>query len=336
MLFIAIALFALFSVSQAELPPYRASLPNVVPRKVYEFLKKWEWGNYHVVFHASRKYYVMGDGGRRWLSSIGARPADLQEGDPKNGVEFLTMHRAMINFLRERFGSERVTNDIDGRTTFSAVLDGWRSDREVVEALRKKGGDVRRFEEGLRILNNFAAFESEDDFGNYLQTSMKLTGQVDPNDSAMRYYDRDSRAGAGVHNWLHGQFHDSTPLTVGDPETNLANNLFWRIHGWIEWKWTEYEKAHQRTRYEQRLFDRMMNRFNLEIQIHSDWSDLARASRAAQGTPIRRNVPQVPAPVKQSILPSMFSNHVRCRDLAPGTRTWECPQGRSTGRARRS
>lgn len=32
-----------------------ASIKNIVPKNVHEYLEKYQWGDYHIVFHMSRK-----------------------------------------------------------------------------------------------------------------------------------------------------------------------------------------------------------------------------------------------------------------------------------------
>src|SRR6185295_9681761 len=143
----------------------------------------------------------------------------------------------------------------------------------------KAGGDVEHFKQGLTKLNDFASFESEDDFGMYLQTTLHLSGEVDPNDSSIRFYDRDTRTGAGLHNWLHGQLQDaSSPIDVGNPQTNLSNIMFWRIHGWIEAKWQAFEQVHQRTPFETMTYQHQIERFQLHMQLHSDYSETQHAT----------------------------------------------------------
>jgi len=300
---------------------WRRGEEHIVPEKVYNYLDEHNWGQYHVVFHASRKWYLLGEGGRNWLRSLDDHGAQLQEGDPENGIEFLTMHRAMINHLSKRWGSEKVHNDPGGRKTFAEVLVGWETDADVIKALKEWGGDYRRFEAGLKITNDFDAFATEDEFGNYLQTTLKLSGQVDPNDSAKRFYDRDTRAGAGAHNWLHGQFMKrGSPISVGDPETNLKNIMFWRIHGWIENKWKEFEKHHKRTRHETRLFEKHLMRFNLHMQLHSDFPSRFKPEE----------IPSPPKPIANDMQRVIFHNNVDCRRLTDGTRSDKCPEGNRT------
>lgn len=219
-----------------------------------------------MVFHMSRKYYVMGQQGRNWLDRNSEKPAPYQEGDPNNGIEFLAMHRAMLEYLKERFGSTPITNDPEGFPTVGRALEGWKTDEECARGLERFGGDSDTFRRGLVNINNFAQFQSEDEFGNFMQTSMRLVGQVDPANPARRQYTYDRRPGSGVHNWLHGQLmDDSSPITVGDPRTNLPNILFWRIHGWIEAKWKQFEASRKRSDVEQSLYDGFMSQFRAHM-----------------------------------------------------------------------
>jgi hypothetical protein len=293
---------------------YDSKIKNIVPKAVHEYLEKYQWGDYHIVFHMSRKWFLLGDSGRGWLKRVGEASADLQEGDPGNGIEFLAMHRAMIQHLRDRWGTEVVAGDPDGRKTFSAVLDGWKTDADVIAGLEKVGGDVETFKAGLAKINNFSSFASEDDFGTFVQTSLRLTGEVDPTDSAKRFYSRETTAGAGFHNWLHGQFMDgSSPIDVGNPQTNLSNIMFWRIHGWIEAKWQAFERAHTRTAMEMQAYQQQIERFALHMQLHSDFSE----TQHATNRPSKSLVKQVQ--------PILFSNVPDCTRLARGTQTDNCP-----------
>ncbi len=293
---------------------WKANIANIIPKSVHEYLEKYQWGDYHIVFHMSRKWYLLGDQGRGWLKRVGESAADLQEGDPGNGLEFLAMHRAMISHLTDRWGNEAVSNDPDGRTKFKDVLKGWTTDAEVVAALTKAGGDVNAFKAGLAKINDFRSFTSEDEFGNFLQTTLRLSGEVDPEDSAIRSYSRDATKGAGNHNWLHGQFMDgASPIDVGNPQTNLSNIMFWRIHGWIEAKWKQFEAVHVRTPLEMMSYDQQLERFLLHMQLHSDFS----ATQHAVNRPSKALVQQVKGVI--------FSNTPDCTKLSDGTTTDNCP-----------
>ena len=293
---------------------WSSSIKNIVPKPVHEYLEKYQWGDYHIVFHMSRKWFLLGDPGRDWLKRVGESRPDLQEGDPGNGIEFLTMHRAMIEHLDARWGTEAVTTDPEGRATFSEVLRGYSTDAEMIAALEKRGGDVAKFKAALPKINDFASFASEDEFGNFLQTTLRLSGEVDPNNSATRFYSRDTTPGAGLHNWLHGQFQDAaSPIDVGNPQTNLSNIMFWRIHGWIEAKWQQFEAVHRRTPLEMMTFTQQMERFHLHMQLHSDFSETQHATNRPSKTLV------------QQVKPVLFSNDPDCARLAAGTTTSNCP-----------
>ena len=293
---------------------WSASIKNIVPKNVHAYLEKYQWGDYHIVFHMTRKWYLLGDSGRNWLKHVGEASADVQEGDPGNGLEFLAMHRAMILHLRDRWGTEPVTTDPDGRKTFGAVLDGWKTDDEVIKGLTKAHGDVATFKAALTKINNFASFATEDDFGLFLETTLRLSGEVDPNDSSIRGYNRDMTTGAGIHNWLHGQLQDgSSPIDVGNPQTNLSNIMFWRIHGWIEAKWEAFEKVHHRTPLEMDAYDQQLNRFELHMQLHSDYSTVHHATNRPSKALV------------QQFKGIIFSNEPDCALLSEGATTDNCP-----------
>jgi hypothetical protein len=66
---------------------------------------------------------------------------------------------------------------------------------------------------------------------------------------------------------LHGQLQDnSSPITVGDPRTNLPNILFWRIHGFIEWKWQQFEKSRSRPADQQRWYDQYAAKYKAHME----------------------------------------------------------------------
>jgi hypothetical protein len=262
--------------------PWNGATPWAFPQQVHEWLEKFNWGDFHLVFHMTRHYYTMDQDQRSYLDSEGEPPAPFMEGDPLNGVEFLAMHRSMMEYIRQRFGSVAVTTDPEGRKTINEVMDGWRTDADVENALRQvygsdtNGADqaVRTFHDGLANVNNFGQFKTEDDFGLFLQTAQRLDGTVNPNDPATRRYTTDGRTGAGVHNWLHGQFEDdNSPITVGNPRTNLPSILFWRIHGWIEAKWKAFEASRTRSADEEQVYEGFITLFRAHMVRMSEKSD---------------------------------------------------------------
>ncbi len=128
--------------------------------------------------------------------------------------------------LSQHFGHLPTPNDPDGRKTFKDVLQGWTRDEDVTRALIRQGGDAETFREGLDQVNDFEAFESEDDFGNYIQTATRPgtlpeSSMLMPDgEPAKRAFTFDQRPGAGVHNWLHGEFQEgrASPIDVGNAQ----------------------------------------------------------------------------------------------------------------------
>lgn len=257
-------------------PAWSDDIANIVPQEVHEYLQDYQWGTYHLIFHMSRRWFIAGQRTRDWLDSQHEQFADLQEGDPGSGLEFLAMHRAMIEHLRDKFGATELPSSIQdgaGFDTMGDVLTGWNTDEKMIEMIESKGGDVEAFRTSAAAVR--AAFDkSEDEFGLFLQTTLRLSRMVDDNNTEKRFYDQDETGGAGIHNSLHGTFSEyGSPIDVGDPGTNLSNQLFWGIHGWVEARWTEYEAQHTRTSQEQDEFDHQLERFRLHMQLHSDFHD---------------------------------------------------------------
>jgi ATP-dependent helicase YprA (DUF1998 family) len=53
---------------------------------------------------------------------------------------------------------------------------------------------------------------------------------------------------SGIHNYLHGRFtRASEDLDMGNPEVNIHNQRFWRLHGWIDRAWSVYRTASGRS-----------------------------------------------------------------------------------------
>ena len=289
-----------------------ARIKNIVPKNVHNYLEKYQWGDYHIMFHMTRRWYVIGTAGRSWLKRVGQAAADVQEGDPGNGLEFLAMHRAMIQHLRTRWGSEPVKNNEDGRKTFGAVLDGWKTDDDVIAHLEKVGGDVEGFKAMAAKINDFASFASEDEFGLFLETSFRLVSAT----ARTHKYRNDTTVGAGTHNWLHGQFTDpASPIDVGNPQTNLSNMRFWGIHGWIEAKWQAFEQFHQRTGPESAQYQAQLTRFLQHMQLHSDMLGATRSPHVTSH-PSRA--------LAQTLAPFLFDNGADCDNLEAGTEMDGC------------
>ncbi len=206
-----------------------AADPNAMPDEIIAYLAKNHWSHMHLDFHLARMWDVLGGETQQWAADQGIERAPLQEGEPTTGLEFLAMHRLMIDELRTMFPQ------------YADLFAGWKTPpTDPRDAETPLPGDATTpFDPSMltaidRIEN--AEFASDDDFALFLQTRRRPTAT---NPRALS-----TDRSAGMHNYLHNRFaDDASPITVGDPSVNLQNRVFWRIHGWVDAKWTAYRKA---------------------------------------------------------------------------------------------
>jgi len=205
-----------------------AADPLAMPKPILTFLRDNKWGDHHLEWHTIRQWDRLGPSDQDWAKKQGWARADIQEGAKGNGLEFLAMHRVMIRILTQKVPSSAQyftgwqTPPTDPKDKNDPCADGSAFDANKLKALDK-------------IQNHLADFKSDDDFGLFLETSLRPTSK----DANARSTDK----GAGIHNYLHNRFADSnSKIDIGDPSVNLQNKRFWRLHGWIESRWTELRK----------------------------------------------------------------------------------------------
>jgi hypothetical protein len=203
----------------------RSTDPDRMPSTIVGFEDRHNWGDHHLEWHMERRWDSVASNPQdlEWAQNKGWKKAQRQEGDKGNGLEFLIMHRAMMEVLRENFprnqdlfvGFDKIPTDPRDRTT--PCPSGKAFDPKMVKVLTKLDA----------IADNADDFADDDAFGLYIETSI---GQ--------------RKAGAGIHNYLHVRFSkEGSSIDVGDPTLNLKNRVFWRIHGFIDRKWSEFRKA---------------------------------------------------------------------------------------------
>lgn len=200
--------------------------PDAMPDEIRAYLAEHMWSRMHLDFHVARMWDVLGPDTQAWAREQGIARWKLQEGQPTTGLEFLAMHRLMIEELRAKFPQH------------AALFDGWEkppTGRDA-ESLPPNAGAFRPEMIAAidRLHDGLATFESDDELALFLQTSRRpdLEGGRDPDRSA------------GIHNYLHNRWMDpASPINVGDPSLNLQNRVFWNIHGWVDARWTAYRAA---------------------------------------------------------------------------------------------
>lgn len=197
-----------------------------MPKAIKKYENDRNWGGHHVEWHVERRWDRLDADGKRWAESKGYSRASLQEGATGNGLEFLAMHRAMMECLRRDFPS------------WKYLFDGWATvplkhsaENPVNSQDRSKAisGELLTSIQTLQNVGNVCtAFATDDAFGLYVETTLR-TGSTP------------AREGSGAHNALHVRFSDDdSPINVGDPALNLQNKVFWRIHGWLDARWNDY------------------------------------------------------------------------------------------------
>jgi hypothetical protein len=202
-----------------------------MPDEIREWMQQRNWGVHHLEWHTSRQWDRLPLAARQWAAQQGWRRAALLEGEAGNGVEFLVMHRAMIELLREQFPQH------------AALFAGWatpptdphdRNDPLPDGATTPFDPDMARAVQ--RLQNNPRSFADDDDLGLYVETRFRPT----PNNPFATSDD----PSIGIHNYLHVRFQDpGSPVDMGKPEVNLGNQRFWRLHGWIDNTWSAFRRA---------------------------------------------------------------------------------------------
>jgi hypothetical protein len=202
-----------------------------MPKSILDYEAQNGWGNHHVQWHVERRWDLLSSSDLSWAKGKGFARATKQEGQRGNGLEFLAMHRMMMDMLIGKFPK------------YKKLFDGWETPpvnpRDRSNPL-PNGGTEAFSDDMLNAIStletNLDSFTSDDALGLYLETALRPTST---NPSA-----KSKDAATGIHNYLHNRFSDSSnPVDIGDPSVNLGNQLFWRLHGWIDARWTAYRTA---------------------------------------------------------------------------------------------
>jgi hypothetical protein len=202
--------------------------PLAMPAAILKFESEEGWGPHHLQWHTVRQWDLLQPSDQSWAKEQGWARADLQEGKKGNGLEFLAMHRVMIRTLTTKFPSH------------ASLFAGWASPptdsfdkNDPLPGGVDKPMDPSKLEAIDKLTNHIADFKTDDELGLFLETSLRPTSK----DPAARSTDKS----AGLHNTLHNRFMDPhSKIDIGDPSVNLQNKRFWRLHGWIESRWTAF------------------------------------------------------------------------------------------------
>lgn len=205
-----------------------AADPLAMPKPLVTFLRTQDWGTHHLEWHTVRQWDRLQPSDQAYAKRQGWSRADIMEGATGNGLEFLAMHRAMIRLLTSKFPDS------------ASLFAGWTAPPTVNGDANDPSTDTDKFDPAKlpaldKLQNHLADFKTDDELGLYIETSLRPT-MADPNARA-------ADKSTGIHNYLHFRFQDgNSKIDMGDPSVNLQNKRFWRLHGWIESRWTEFRK----------------------------------------------------------------------------------------------
>ncbi|MDB4933290.1 MAG: hypothetical protein JWP87_262 [Labilithrix sp.] len=200
--------------------------PLAMPKPMLTFLRTQDWGSHHLEWHTVRQWDRLSAEDQAYAKRQGWARADLMEGAKGNGLEFLAMHRVMIRKLTEKFPGS------------ADLFAGWTQPPTENKDKNDPATDTARFDANKaaaidKLQNHLADFKSDDELGLYIESTLRPTAS-DPNARA-------ADKSTGLHNYLHYRFQDqSSKIDLGDPSVNLQNKRFWRLHGWIESRWTAF------------------------------------------------------------------------------------------------
>lgn len=204
--------------------------PLLMPKATVDYLKQHKWGMMHLKWHTERRWDLMPASTLDYAKKQGWTRCSVQEGAVGNGIEFLAMHRMMMQML------------IEEAPTTKKYFVGWTTPptdpRDAHDPL--PGGATTAFDDTMlatidRLENHLDTFKSDDELGRYIETSLRPT--------SLQPSRRTTDKSAGIHNYIHNRFADpNSKIDVGDPTVNLQNKRFWRLHGWIDHVWTNYRK----------------------------------------------------------------------------------------------
>jgi len=145
-----------------------------MPQSIIDWMNDRQWGWHHLEWHTVRQWDLIGASGQQWATNQGWSRANRQEGDVGNGLEFLVMHRAMIELLKRDFPAQ------------VSLFQGWSqvpTDPNDVNDPVPANGQPPAFRTTMLTAVNslgssafLASIPNDDAFGLYLETSRRPGG----------------------------------------------------------------------------------------------------------------------------------------------------------------
>jgi len=204
---------------------------------VLAWMQAHEWQAAHFEWHSIRRCNSGMSQSRVNICTYTAMiPADQECKTDGDGLEFLAMHRHMIQSLKQLFPNHTEQFEGFGRFPQSAdeVPAQWRASWQAFSQQELANAKIA---DEIDKPENLARFETEGAFGRWLQCL------------APTY--------SGLHGALHFKWVRTMNTThgLGNQFANIDNYMFWKLHGWIDKVWEKYRLAKQLSPSDQSLRD---------------------------------------------------------------------------------
>ena len=199
---------------------------TIVAQQVLDWMKAHVWEEAHFQWHNIRRCKGgmvdrTRDGGLDPCKHTDLVPAAQEFSGPDDGLQFLAMHRHMIQSLRQLYPKH--TAQFEGFEHFPTkatdVPKEWQADWSAWPSNIATNG-AKADDPASHISET--GFESEGAFGQWIQ---------------------------GMSSGLHGALHfkwvrtSNTDHGLGNQFVNIDNYMFWKMHGWIDKVWDRYRAA---------------------------------------------------------------------------------------------
>jgi len=213
-----------------------------VQPEVLEWFKARVWEQAHFQWHNIRRCKSgaatadkQGGGVNPCKTNPELIPTNQENQGPGDGLEFLAMHRHMIQSLKQLWPKH--TEQFEGWEHFptkaSDVPKQWQADWSAWMANVATNG--AKADDPASHMSE-AGFESEGAFGQWIQST------------------------SGLHGALHFKWvrTNNSEHGLGNQFANIDNYMFWKMHGWIDKVWDRYRAAKNKKPTDQDIKDAVL------------------------------------------------------------------------------
>lgn len=198
---------------------------------VIEYMRDNLWQDVHVLWHAVRRCPVNGaaPGLPNPCNFPELAPKENECAGPQDGLEFLAMHRHMLEDLQQLWPNH--LEQFTGWDEFPATALHYPEQlRPYFRPWSQATLDQAAIADDIE--NHLEMFPTEGHLGQWFQCG-NMSGFLNPNSAA------------NLHFALHFNAYPPNNQThsVANTRSNIDSYLFWKLHGWIDNVWERYRIA---------------------------------------------------------------------------------------------